>query len=58
MVCGYFDFDVVTAADAAYNYVQSAIVGIEPLKQKRIIIDIIHFIMFARVRCWFIPVDL
>ena len=29
---GYFDFDVVTAADAAYNYVQSAIVGITPQK--------------------------
>ena len=27
---GYFDFDVVTAA--AYNYVQSAIVGITPQK--------------------------
>lgn len=29
---GYFDFDVVTSADATYNYVQSAIVGICPLR--------------------------
>lgn len=27
---GYFDFDVVAAHDASYNYVQSAIVGIVP----------------------------
>ena len=35
---GYFDFDVVTGADAAYNYVQSAIVGITPQKQGEVII--------------------
>jgi hypothetical protein len=29
---GYFDFDCVTSSNAAYNYVQSAIIGIEPMR--------------------------